>query len=278
MVHVLDQASLPKDTLKIIERASRQNRMPKQEVFKVLVGSGLDLTKALSRHEEVALNYSLHLSKDQDQHQLVFGTFSFKAFENFSTDHNRPIYRKSVSAAAIKPNVVWSSFDQFYRHLLGALIPHYERVGKRHLQPLTYAFLDLPWSRNASGAAWSYGSCNPIAETPHVHAVFRVRNELMPKWRKTNFWAIAKRRCPTLGAPHFAEIPSQDVMRVTGYSCKLLKHLPFGTSADELWHVYPRLPTNRISSLQTKIPQEREGVAKIHHLRELRQVQSIPGI
>jgi len=59
------------------------------------------------------------------------------------------------------------SFERFYVRMMSLLLNNYSR--KRHLQPLTYAFLDYP-AKLFSGNS-----------TPHVHAVMATRHELSLK-------------------------------------------------------------------------------------------------
>ena len=48
------------------------------------------------------------------------------------------------NALPISPSKCFKAFEQFYVRLLSELMRHYNRPGLRHLQPLTYAFIDYP--------------------------------------------------------------------------------------------------------------------------------------
>jgi hypothetical protein len=66
--------------------------------------------------------------------KLIFVTATFVA-----TEEAKP------NALPIPPSKCFKAFEHFYVRLLSELMGHYNRPNLRHLQPLTYAFLDYPW-------------------------------------------------------------------------------------------------------------------------------------
>jgi hypothetical protein len=95
-----------------------------------------------------------------------------------------------LNPSAISPEKCFISFEKFYVRMLSTLMNNYSR--KRHLQPLTYAYLDFPFSSTSKKYAHlpdfqkmkinkRLSKAHPET-TPHIHSVMYVVPEMREKF------------------------------------------------------------------------------------------------
>ncbi|SFZ85397.1 hypothetical protein SAMN02983003_2560 [Devosia enhydra] len=65
----------------------------------------------------------------------------------------------------------------FYIRLVSALIKNYQRPGKRHLQPRSFDFLDIPGSRQSVSP-----SQLAMSEWPHIHSIIFIDPTILPSF------------------------------------------------------------------------------------------------
>jgi hypothetical protein len=120
------------------------------------------------------------LERDVQGPKLVFVTATFVA-----TEEAKP------NALPIPPSKCFKAFERFYVRLLSELMHHYNRPGLRHLQPLTYAFIDYPGTkRKKSRPASNFekllrrlGREHPEM-TPHIHALMLIHPDLVERFEQ----------------------------------------------------------------------------------------------
>jgi hypothetical protein len=167
----------------------------------------------------------------------------------------------------LTPETLFKDFDRVYRRMLPPLIGrHYENPSKRHLQPRTAAFIDLPNTR----ARVPDGRCKTRTQyNPHVHAVMIVRADLaakIPDGTLNIFFCDVAHKAlgDRLDSIHVDQIPPSDIGAVTGYAAKLTFRDITGIHPTDLYHVWPRALSERgknnrswdVSSTP-KVPQQR---------------------
>lgn len=107
----------------------------------------------------------------------------------FDTDDKKSNY-------VVKPKEAFERFEKFYTYLLSKLMNNFDRPSKRHLQPITYAFIDTPSSKHKKK-----GKSDPFKRSPqtaraniigkahpddsvHIHALMLVRPEIKQRFDK----------------------------------------------------------------------------------------------
>jgi hypothetical protein len=132
------------------------------------------------------------LERDVRGPKLVFMTATFVA-----TEEVKP------NALPIPPSKCFNAFERFFVHgPLSEIIPHYNRPSLRHLQPLTYAFIDYPGTKRKKNRAASnfkkllrrFGREHPEM-TPHIHALMLIHPDLIERFEQKRP-RLEPRECP----------------------------------------------------------------------------------
>jgi hypothetical protein len=159
-------------------------------------------------------------------------------------------------------------WDRLYRHLCSeALGAKFNKPHKRSLQPLTYAFLDLPGTKRRQWVckAGEHGGTEPtpfrrlmearnrrflelVQASPehrlHLHAVALVNPSVKEGFRaavtRPSLEQIKRDFGGALQSIDAREIPLADLKRVIKYGAKLLEQAPHGLPPEELWSIMPR--------------------------------------
>jgi hypothetical protein len=148
----------------------------------------------------------------------------------------------------LSPDTLFKDFDRLYRRMLSALLGnHFENPSKRHLQPRTVAFIDLPNSQCRSPQE-RYKKRTQY--NPHIHAVMVLRADLAAKipdgGHDIFFLDIADQALGArLDTIRVYEIPLSDVGAVTRYSGKLAFRDIKGIDPTDLFQVWPRALSER---------------------------------
>jgi hypothetical protein len=129
-------------------------------------------------------------------------------------------------------------FEQFYVRLLSKLMNNFER--KRWLQPLTYLYVDYPFTKREK----TYATLSPIEQfrlnqfhfysqhpetTPHIHSVMLISPALVDRFKKIapELELLFQKMGPANRTLHCAPLQTPDELRdVIFYSSKLLKEPP----------------------------------------------------
>lgn len=104
-----------------------------------------------------------------------------------------PLENRATNSISITPTKCLIHFEQFYVHMLSKFINNYTR--KRDLQPLTYAYVDYPFSKRHKTYAHlpdfqkmkrnSRAAKAHPEMTPHVHAVMLIHPDVHDKFKAT---------------------------------------------------------------------------------------------
>jgi hypothetical protein len=191
----------------------------------------------------------------------------------------------------LTPETIFRELDRIYRHMLPRLIgSHYEKPAKRHLQPRTLAFVDLPNSRSQppEGRYKIRTRYNP-----HVHAVMILRADLAAKIPDGTlnifFCDIAKKALgERLDTIQVDQIPLSDIGAVTGYSSKLSFRRLTGIDPTDLYHVWPSALSERSKNNRSWEPaptptmpqprtRRRDGLFKNSHDQRRQEIYADPG-
>ena len=70
--------------------------------------------------------------------------------------------------------------DSLYQHTCSNLIRNYARQSKRHLQPITYDFIDAAGSKSTT--------ITKLETVPHIHSIVLVDNSIAQKYQ--NFFSL----------------------------------------------------------------------------------------
>jgi hypothetical protein len=146
-----------------------------------------------------------------------------------------PIGSKRDDHVPIPPHRCFPLFEQFYVRILPRLMSNFER--KRHLQPLTYAYIDYPFSKREKAFATlsppEQFRFNPFhfhpehpETTPHIHAVMLVPPTLIDRFKTIvpQLENLFERLGLANRTLHAAQLQTTDELRdVMFYSSKLLK-------------------------------------------------------
>ena len=141
------------------------------------------------RYDLLIENHLEHLKREY-RHQLVdaatlpqfwFLTVTFVPFEAKRNDH-----------IPIPPHRCFVSFERLYVRLFSKLMNNFQR--KRHLQPLTYLYIDYPFTKRAK----TFATLSPSEQfranmlhfhpehpetTCHIHAIMLVPPELVARFK-----------------------------------------------------------------------------------------------
>jgi hypothetical protein len=187
------------------------------------------------RYEQLIENHLEHFKRGY-QDLLVDADTLPQAW--FLTVTFLPVEAKREDRISIPPHRCVAFFERFYVRLLSSLMNNFER--KRHLQPLTYAYIDYPFTKREK----TYATLAPIEQfrvnrfhfhpehpetTCHIHSVMLVAPHLVDRFRviapelENLFQSLGTANC-TL---HAAPLQSIDELRnAMFYSSKLLKQPP----------------------------------------------------
>ena len=168
-------------------------------------------------------------------------------------------------------------WDRVYRHLCSAALgAKFNKPHKRHLQPLTYAFLDLPGTRRRQQAGQHSGTkstpfrrlmearkcrflevaqANPGYRL-HLHAIALVHPLATEHFRRatgtTDLEELKRHFGGALQSVDAKEIPAADLPKVTRYAAKLLERAPRSLPPEELWSIMPRSLTERTNRVPNR--------------------------
>ena len=169
------------------------------------------------------------------------------------------------NALPIPPSKCFKAFEQFYVRLLSELMHHYERPGLRHLQPLTFAFVDYPGTKRKKSRPESnfekllrrLGREHPEM-TPHIHALMLIHPDLVERFEQRQpYLEFLFQSLETINRTLDIRELTQpgDDERVLAYSSELLKK-----SHPDLRDVdlFMWLPKSRAEPSYQKLPFERE--------------------
>ena len=185
----------------------------------------------------------------------------------FVTTTFLPFKSKRADYIPIKPRRCVELYEKFYVRLLSRLMNNFQR--KRHLQPLTYVYIDFPFTKKKK----SYATLSPTEQfkinpyrysldhpetTPHIHSVMLIPPKLVDRFKtlapslESLFENLAFANC-TLDASPLKS--SHDLRNVMFYSSKLLKQIPQELRDTDLYTV---LPNAKSEPIYTKPEWERE--------------------
>ncbi len=212
---------------------------------------------------DIMAHYNSQLERGNPEFWLV--TMTFRAAKG-----------SGGKVTPISPGRCFGLGEQLYVHLLSRLMANFDR--KRHLQPRTYTYYDLPCSkRDKSFATLSpYEQCkanrarseHPEIDT-HLHSVMLVHPALTQRFAEIapTLEEIFQRLDPANRSLDAARLKSSDELRsVMFYSSKLLKQptqvLQKSTmQRDVEWFdLYTALPKSKGEPIYAKHPYERELV------------------
>jgi hypothetical protein len=164
------------------------------------------------------------LSDDSILPQFWFLTATFVPFETKRDDY-----------LSIPPHRCIVLFERFYVRLLSKLMNNFER--KRWLQPLTYLYIDYPFTRRTK----AFATLLPIEQfrlnqfhfypghpetTPHIHSIMLIAPQLVARFNAVapTLENLFKSLGPANCTLHAVPLQSIDELRnVMFYSSKLLK-------------------------------------------------------
>ena len=180
-----------------------------------------------SHIEHLKRKYRHQLINDATLPQFWFLTVTFL-----------PVEAKRDDPFPIPPHRCIVLFERFYVRLLSRLMNNFER--KRWLQPLTYLYVDYPFTKRKK----TFATLSPIEQfhlnqfhfypehpetTPHIHSIMLIAPQLVARFKavaptlKSLFQSLGAANC-TL---HCAPLQTPDELRdVIFYSSKLLKEPP----------------------------------------------------
>jgi hypothetical protein len=147
------------------------------------------LDQTTLRYDLLIENHLEHLKReyhrlwtDTIRPQFYFITATFVSVESKRNDH-----------IPIPPHCCFVFFERFYVRLLSRLMNNFER--KRWLQPLTYLYIDYPFTKRektyATLSLMEQFKANPYRfysehpeTTPHIHSVILVAPTLVDRFKK----------------------------------------------------------------------------------------------
>jgi len=197
------------------------------------------------RYDLLIENHIEHLKREY--HRLWTDTIRPQFW--FLTTTFVPVESKRDDHIPIPPHRCFVFFERFYVRLLSRLMNNFER--KRWLQPLTYLYIDYPFTKRKK----TYATLSPIEQfrvnrfhfhpehpetTCHIHSVMLVAPHLVDRFKniarelESLFQSLGPANC-TL---HAVPLQSIDELRdVMFHSSKLLKQPPsvLGGLSKKLW-------------------------------------------
>jgi len=184
------------------------------------------------RYDDLIESHLEHLNREY-RHQLIDDATLPQFW--FLTTTFVPVESKRYDHIPIPPHRCFVFFERFYVRLLSKLMNNFER--KRWLQPLTYAYIDYPFTKRKK----TFATLSPIEQFrlnqfhfypehpemgPHVHSIMLIKPQLVERFEAIRpslpnlFQGLGRANC-TL---HTAQLQTHaDVRRAIFYSSKLLK-------------------------------------------------------
>jgi hypothetical protein len=181
-----------------------------------------------------------------------------------------PVESKRDDPIPIPPHRCFVFFEQFYVRLLSKLMNNFER--KRWLQPLTYVYIDYPFTKGKK----TYATLSPIEQfranqfhfypehpetTCHIHSVMLMAPTLVDRFKAIRpslanlFKCLGPANCTLHAVPLLSIDELRDVMF---YSSKLLKQPAsvLGMLSKQHWepHKFPDEPRRSLIDLYTVLP------------------------
>ena len=146
-----------------------------------------------------------------------------------------PSEAKRSDNLSIPPHRCIVLFEQFYVRLLSKLMNNFER--KRTLQPLTYLYVDYPFTKRektyATLSLKDQFKANPYRfysehpeTTPHIHSIMLISPALVDHFKKIapELELLFQKMGPANRTLHYAPLQTPDELRnVMFYSSKLLR-------------------------------------------------------
>ena len=182
-----------------------------------------------------------------------------------------PVEVNRDDGLSIPPHRCIEFFERFYVRLLPKLMSNFER--KRWLQPLTYLYIDYPFTKRDKTFAvlsaieqfrrnqFRFHPEHPET-TPHIHAVMLIPPQLVQRFEAVlpNLEFSFQGLGPANRTLHAVPLQTTDALRnVIFYSSKLLKRPPAGLRDVDLYTV---LPKARSEPVYVKSAWERELMAR----------------
>jgi hypothetical protein len=178
---------------------------------------------------------------DANPPQLWFLTATFVPVEAKRDDH-----------IPVPPHRCFEFFERFYVRLLPKLMSNFER--KRWLQPLTYLYVDYPFTKRDKTFAvlsaieqfrrnQSHFHPEHPETTPHIHAVMLIPPRLVQRFAavRPNLETLFQSLGPANRTLHAVPLQTDDdLRRVVSYSSKLLRRPPAGLCGVDLYTVLPK--------------------------------------
>ena len=149
-----------------------------------------------------------------------------------------PFRDKREDHVPIPPPRCFVLFERFYVRLLSKLMNNFER--KRHLQPLTYLYIDYPFTKRNK----TFATLSPMEQfrvncfqfhpehpetTCHIHAIMLIAPQLVARFKAIapEFACLFRSLSPANCTLHTAPLQTHDdLRRAIFYSSKLLKQPP----------------------------------------------------
>ena len=182
------------------------------------------------RYDHLIENHLEHLKREY--HRLRTDTIRPQFW--FLTTTFVPVESKRDDGLSIPPHRCFVFFERFYVRLLSKLMNNFER--KRWLQPLTYLYIDYPFTKREK----TFATLSPIEQfrlnqfhfypehpetTCHIHSVMLAAPHLVDRFRAIapQLESLFKSLGPANCTLHAAPLQSIDELRdVMFYSSKLL--------------------------------------------------------
>lgn len=164
------------------------------------------------------------------------------------------------SIEELRPSYLIRKFKNLYLHVLKALLGgRFNRVGKKHLQPMAYVFVDHPSTKKGRG-----GKRKTTQDHPHIHSVWLIPPALIHKMR-----AIMREMgsedgrakiIRALGSP-FQDVdaklvPVADISAVVNYASKIFDAVS-PAHCDRYWDIFPISASEHRTSRLPPTPRER---------------------
>ena len=170
-----------------------------------------------------------------------------------------------MTTSPIPPHRCLVLFERFYVRLLSRLLNNFER--KRWLQPLTYVYIDYPFTKRektyATLSLMEQFKANPYRfysehpeTTPHIHSIMLIAPQLVARFKKIapELELLFQKMGTANRTLHCAPLQTPGELRdVIFYSSKLLKEPPSvlrGLSKQQ-WELrkLPDEPRKRVSDI-----------------------------
>jgi hypothetical protein len=225
------------------------------------------MNQPILRYDLLIENHLEHLKREY-LHQLIndarlpqfwFLTTTFVPVESKRDDHT-----------PIPPHRCFAFFEKFYVRLLSKLMNNFER--KRWLQPLTYLYIDYPFTKPKK----VFVALSPIEQfranqfhvypehpetTCHIHSIMLIAPTLVDRFKaiRPSLANLFKSLGPANCTLHAVPLLSIDELRaVMFYSSKLLKQPAsvLGRLSKQLWEPrkFPDEPRRSLIDLYTVLP------------------------